>query len=327
MLLRAGIFSRRLSSIVPPPFLYGHRHPLIAGLIRFDDEISNEAQRVLQTAVFSQNNFFSKISTDAVRLVEIVSDETVSKSHNRTLIESGTGVMIKTTLTLPGTEKIPVGISLGFHGVGISNDSKQYHGNQVRTFSNEFLTDSISETNNSGIVLICHDVSDADNNTIDLLPGHEIVAEILDAPIRSSSTSNDTSSYSLVELSSEECAEIYAPCVQFGRELDDTKFLALRSAEGDLICGGSVTANKILTDPFVTLDCPEGEEKRILEIFSKKFIGAKKIVFSSSDKFTANLFPNENVRYVVSAKPVGDITDEQFSLLQRRPWVLQGLLV
>ena len=322
-MLRA-IFSRRFSSVVPPPFLYGHRHPLIAGLIRFDEDISDEAQRVLQTAVFSQNNFFSKISPDAVRVVEIVSDETASKSDNRTLIEAGTGVMIKSSLTLPAGEKLPCGISLGFHGVGISNDAKNYHANQVRTFSNEFLTDSIVE-NSSGIVLTCHEISD-DENTIDLLSGHEIVTEILERSVKSSNI--DSSRYSLVELSTDEVRELYAPCIRFDCEIDGVKFYGLRSEEGLLICGGSLTLQTILSDPFVTLDCPEGDEKNILELFSKKFLGAKKIVFSSSDKFMANLFADADVRYVITGKPVGEgISSEQFSLLQRRPWVLGGLLV
>ena len=319
------IISRRFSSVVPPPFLYGHRHPLIAGLIRFDDEISEEARRVLQTSVFSENKFFSKINPHAVKLVEIVSDETVSKSHDRTLIEAGTGTMIKTAIKFPGrSDHIPCGISLGFRGVGISNDAKLYHANQVRTFTNEFVTENISD---GGFVVTCHEISE-DENVIDLLPGHEIVGEVLEVFLRGGAKIPDNSEYKIVELTGDDFEQIYDPCVRFNSQIDNLRFLGLCADNGTLICGGSVTSENILVDPFVTLGCKEGEEKLMLEIFAKNLLGTKKIVFSSSDKFIANLFPEKNVRYVVSAKPVGDeISDEIFSLLKRRPWVLRGLLV
>lgn len=306
---------RQFSNIVTPPFLYGHRHPKIAGLIRFNEDISSEAQRVLQRAVIAENKFISRLGVDRIDLVEIVSDDTVCKSENANLIESGTGVMISTSVSVGQHTRIPCGISLGHQGVGKRNDSKKYYASQVKTFSDEYLTDRVMEQG-GGCVLSCHKLDDEDeNDVVDLPADHEILTEILEADLQVTRRSD-----TILPLTETDFADIYEPCIRFDPNTDKPPRLVGVYENDTLLYGGSITSENVLVDPFVTLDCPED----MLRDFA---LGTNKIVFSSSDKYIHNLFPDARIRYVVSGKAVGDVTPNLVSLLRNRPWVLRGLLV
>jgi hypothetical protein len=306
---------RQFSTIVTPPFLYGHRHPKIAGLIRFNEDISSEAQRVLQRSVIAENKFISRLDVDRIDLVEIVSDDTVCKSENANLIESGTGVMVSTSLDVAIHTRIPCGISLGYQGVGIRNDSKKYYANQVKTFSDEYLTDRVMEQG-GGLVLSCHKLDDEDeNDVVDLPADHEILTEILEVDLKTTRRSDP-----VVPLTETDSNDIYEPCIRFDPNTDNPPQLVGVYETGTLLYGGSITNENVLVDPFVTLDCPE----HMIRDFA---LGTNKIVFSSSDKYIHNLFPDARIRYVVSGKVVGDVTPNLVSQLRNRPWVLRGLLV
>ena len=320
------------SQIVTPPFLYGNRHPRIAGLIRFDDDLSLEARRVLQNGLLWKNKFFSKINPNSVKFIEIVSDDTVGKSNDPNLIESGTGAIISTDVKFPNqTKNFSCGIAIGFEGVGIYNDSKQYHANQVKTYANEFFLETPpTNADNARLILSCLEISE--DNTVDLLPNHQVLTEVVEVVIPRQKRISNRENYKLKQLEETMYNEIYSPCIIFANQINDseeTKFIGMYDLdEKNLLCGGTIVEGEnLLVDPFVTFDCPEGKETEIFSIFAN-LANVKKLIFSSSDKFMTKLVGSGDVRYVVSGQVLSENgDDEQFvSLLQRRPWVLRGLL-
>ena len=307
------LIRKKFSSVVTPPFLYGHRHPRIAGLIRFNDEISAEAQRVLQRMVFAENKFLTRMNPECIDLVEIVSDDTSSRSDNPNLIESGTGVMIRTNVEVPGHFKIFCGISLGFQGVGIRNDSKKYFANQVRAFSDDYLTDHVIEQG-GGLVLTCHQLDEEEGNIIDLPNGHEVLVDVLEVDLKRCGKTID---HKL--LTNQDFDDLYEPCIRFDPQSADSARLVGVLENDTLLYGGSITSENILVDPFITVDCPEDGHLSL---------PAHRMVFTSSDKYIHKLFPDAKIRYVVTGKVVGDtVSPNLVSLLKNRPWVLRGLLV
>jgi len=268
------------------------------------------------------NKFFKKLivkNEESVKMIEIVSDDTVGRSHNRTLIEAGAGMIIEgLELAVDGGNVGDVGcsISFGFTGIGMSNHSKEYHANQVKVYASEYLADLHA----AHVILSCQ----VPDDIIDLAPGHEFLTEIVRAPL--SSNSSSVESWKLTPMDRSEYMRIFSPFNKFSKPpVDGLNFFSI--IDGDnVICGGALTSDGDLVDPFVTMDCPEGFEINALN-FLGSCLRVKSLYYSSNDKFIDSLFSKREIRYVVSYRAVGIDDPETLYLIGKRPWIFGGLLV
>ena len=305
---------RRVSNlkngIVTPPYLYGSRSPLVAGIIRRNDEISEESKRVLEKSFFSKNDFLlSKVHVDAF---EVVSDESVHRAHDPTHLEAGVGVTVSTRIKI-GNREIPCAIVMNCLHVGVRNDFKNYHANQARLICQDFALDTVGDC---GLVLSVGDnvIKDPFRETC------RIVRVNMKVGPRS-----EESLYAIEKISDLEKIDIFARFITFPDLHESLESFALVDKTDVVICGISrVPGTSGFTDAFVTMDCPTGSEKRMIELLASKIMQGKSssLEFATSDKHIAPLF-DQSQSVSVSAMPVG-LTNTEQEIILRNPMLTSG---
>lgn len=305
--------------MVVPPFMSGIRNPLVAGLIRFNEDVSAEAKKVLSRASQSE-------------CLEVVSDDTLRRAHDRHHIEAGAGLLTKTFLSL-GTDRKSIwcAVAHGFVPVGVNNDSKEFHANQARIVAEYYGEEWVKEAG-GGVVVTAHASADDDSQRIVLSDGFQVVnelVEVTDMPA-SSSLANDIKFVRALDgLLSEEFLTLGEP------QPNSLCHFVLKKSDESIIGGISVcekTGNII--DPFITTDCPEGTEWQMLSavvgLASKESrIRKPKFFLSTNDKYLHQLLRGSGAsivpRVVFSALPLNMNMEDQ-KQLRRLPWLSSSLL-
>jgi hypothetical protein len=304
------VAQRRLFSVVAPPFLYGIRNPLVAGIIRQNDEISTESKKMLN------KHFFARIGGDAtpiVEAVEVVSDDSMHRSHDPTHIEAGVGVIVKTIAHLPRTrEAVPCAIVMNCMHVGVRNDFKNYHANQARVMCEHYAESWVQDEGRGLVVSVGSDVTS------------EGYMHITDSRTCKLQPVEDQENLTLEPVSSDEKSEIFSTHFTLTEPSTSVETVGLVDIESDtLICGASLHGKKMLTDPFITTDCPAGKEVEIMGILARK-LGRVELEFCGNDRFIDSLFPVTSDSVSLSVLPMGLSVEDQENLL-RYPWVTGGI--
>lgn len=310
--------SLRSFSVVAPPFLYGTRNPLVAGLIRTNDEISEESKKMLHKYFFSQCKLIDS-SAHQVEAVEVVSDDSVHRSHDPTHIEAGVGVIIKSLARLANME-IPCAIVMNCMHVGVRNNFKNYHSNQARVMC-QYNAEKWIENDMNGRGLVISVSSDEACQPSES-EGYMEMATVKRSAIVHHKQSK--SSLTMEEIPLEEKEEIFSNHLRI--PILSTKTYGLVDKETDaLLCGFSLIEGNKSTciDPFVTTDCPEGMEHEMMEMAASKY-GIFHMEYCSNDKFIDNLFKNEGETITLSALPIG-LTENEQTVIMKRPWITSGL--
>ncbi len=308
---------KKFSNIVAPPFLYGTRNPLVAGIIRTNDEISNESKRVLDKFFFQRNPFVTQhVDVDAH---EVVSDDSVHRAHDPTHLEGGVGITLTTKIKLPKSkEEIPCAVVVNCTHVGVRNDFKNYHANQARVVCQAFAEKNLGDR---GIVF---SVTDNDQSVGD---GYLPITRLHKVDPKSQKINSHQ--YSVEPISHTEKAQIFSQYNTFPSLMTAVENFALIDKKSDsIICGISrIPETNKLTDPFVTLDCPEGNEKSCLGQLVSEVSRSRSAILevSESDRVIFQLFGSETSGLVVHALPIGLTSEEQTSLL-RGPLCFSGML-
>lgn len=322
-MLRLSLSAR---SVVPPPFLYGIRNPLVSGVIRFNEDISSESKKVLMNEFFNRDNpFVDEIDTDSI---EIVSDDTLPRAHDRNHVEAGAAVLIKTSMSLPTGSTVPCAITWRFVGVGANNDCHLFHSNQARVIGEFYGKKFIGDR---GVVLTVHPV---ESGEVSLSEGHDVVNEILESQL---STNFPIPAYLTVEeLPIPERCAIYTPYIHFPSVLASQhlrSFALIDSKTDAILCGFnavSLAGRTVATDAYVTSDCEIGSERAMIETLASKvaqLTRARRIAlrFSKTDTMLGPLFDSAEVKAVISGVPLGLTWQEQQAVL-RAPWITSGLI-
>lgn len=330
-MLGKGITKKLLFSAkaVPPPFLHGKRAPGIAGLIRLNDEISYESKNVLFKSYFS-NNCFQTDHIGEVESLEVVSDETVRWAHDRTQIEAGAGLLLKTAIHIPSKSPsresviFPCAIVSHFTHIGTSNDNRNYHANQAKEACQLHGEEWIVSTheNKKGLVITAHAVTE--EAPLQVSQGYIALNESRRFTVHAKSSNLRIDKIPPNQKEQLFNQNIYFPLLLKAPVLESF-VLADRSSDS-IICGVSLAktpAGLRAVDPYVTMDCPEGEEKSCLtslvgELASRN--GAKKcdILFSSNDKFLSSILTDNNEdcdSIIFSALPIGLDQDDQHAVI------------
>ena len=283
--------------------MHGVRLPTIAGLIRFNDEVSEEAKRVVLPKFFLGPN---------TELVEVVSDDTAARSHEREHIESGAALWSKMKA---GTT--PVAFVFGAQSIGPTNQNKEYHANQARVAAQTFAEDWLIQ-NGGGLVVIAGNTSLSDPQM------HAINSLVL---VDSIVDDKKDGIWKFEEMKRNEKFAIFSPFIQFDHfdvsetaDMRESKSFAL--TDGDILLGGMTEMKDYLTDVFVTTDCPEGMEKSVIKYMQK--ILKKPIIYSSNDLYLHKLLNGEKC-ITFSALPVGLPISVQKEL-STKPWLSSSIL-
>lgn len=306
-----------LRRLVAPPFLYGTRHPLVSGLIRYNEEMSIASKEVL-----SRLRNAPACKGDEIVGFEIVSDDSVSKAHDKTHIEAGAGIVLKTEIRIPSASNLPCAIVMNFASVGVKNNFSSFHSSQARIYAEQIGEEYLC---NRGVVITQY----TNGEERQVTEGFADVNTVLRVTLRNDEPS--VKDVKMERITAEERNEMMSQYVSFPTR--ERESFILTNGAGDVLCGLSCSgANANFSDPFVTLDCPEGLERKSIEFLAQQIIREKNLSgkptlrFAESDGVIANLFKEGKLVSVLTALPVGLSVTEQQSLV-RAPWAISDLFV
>ena len=299
-----------MKEVVAPPFMYGNRNPSVSGIIRRNDEISDESKRVLSRTFFGpRSNAWRNI--DQIEAVEVVSDESVHRAHDATHLEAGVGVVATTRMN----GDLPTSIVLNCTHVGIGNSFKKFHANQARIACIELAEKQLA---GRGLVLSVARLGEGPLTSDGFM-------EITRLRCVSIKNRVDSEKYATEDLSIDAKRHLFAP-YNYMFDIVNGSSVLIHNETDSIVCGATAVSNGLFTDCFITDDCPRGQEKELIEFFLSRLSGTS-LEISSSDELVSRLFSDETSEgeeLAVSALPVGLTVEEQNHLLQR-PWVFSGL--
>ena len=312
--------------IVPPPFLYGTRNPLVTGLIRFNEEISSESKKLLAKSAL-QNPFIDTCLS--VECIEVISDETVMRAEDKNHIEAGAGVLLKTVVKIPnpsGSVQVPCAIVTGYSHVGENNDFQTFHSNQAKIICEHYGEDWIEKEGGRGVVITVH--GEAPQITQDYMQ----INQVLHADVARDSQPLP-SGMTVEELSKKEKLSIFEGYVGFPAYSGSDNLKSFSLVQHDaILCGVSVFSlghSLIATDAFITTDCPEGSERdnlnRLISHVSRQLKAKKtQMRYMQTDRLIDQAIMGRQSATMLTALPIGLSDMEQLALI-RAPWVTSGL--
>jgi len=300
------------AGVVTPPFLYGARSPLVAGIIRRNDEISDESKKVIEKSFFNRNPFLlDRVHVDAF---EVVSDDSIHRAHDPTHLEAGVGITLTTSVKI-GDREIPCAVVMNCLHVGVRNDFKKYHANQARLICQDFAIESVGVC---GLVLSVGDdvISDRFRDISRIGRVHLTLEK-----------KNADTQYAIEKISNEEKRDIFNRYLTFPNVQDSLETISLIDKSSDsVVCGISVVpGTDRFTDAFVTMDCPSGSERQMIQLLASKITTKRTayLEFATSDKQNAKVF-GEHDSMPLSAMPVG-LTESEQAFIVRNPIVTSGM--
>lgn len=337
-IIRTSVIRRALgNNVVPPPFLFGRRLPQVSGVIRANEELSEESKTVLLKSFFAKFPF-SNHNVAEIDSFEIVSDDTLSLAHDRDHIEAGAGLVVKTAVNIPSRSSgedglvLPCGIVTHCSHIGANNDNQNYHSNQAMAVCQHFAEDWIIKGNTQpqGLIITAHSVSE--QHPLQLSPGYIPVNEVCRYTVQA-----EPSESHLVIKPLTDKVDILKETLHFPLVVNCPSLESFGLIDNTyLLCGLSIlrTSSRLLAvDPFVTTDCPSGEEKHLLtklvgQLAKRNGFKSCDIQYSGNDKFLSSILAPQsttsNHSIVFSALPIGlDHTQQQAII--RTPWALSGL--
>ena len=323
---------------MPPPFLFGRRLPQVSGVIRANEELSQESKAVLVKSFFAKFPF-SNHNVAEIDSFEIVSDDTLSLAHDRDLIEAGAGVVLKTAVHIPSRSSseengvvLPCGIVTHCSHIGANNDNQNYHSNQAMAVCQHFAEEWIIKGNQEqpqGLIIISHSVSE--QHPLQLSHGYIPVNEVCRYTVQAET------SESLVIQQLPDKNDILKQTLHFPLVLSCPSLESFGLIDNTyLLCGVSILRTSfglLAVDPFVTTDCPSGQEKHLLttlvgQLAKRNGFKTCDIQYSGNDKFLSSILAPQSTRsnhsIVFSALPIG-LDHTQQEAIVRTPWALSGL--
>lgn len=297
----------------------------MSGLIRFNEEISSASKSYLAKSAF-KNPFLEDCL--AVDSIEVVSDESVARAEDRTHIEAGVGLLLKTVMRIPTRDgnEVPCAIVPAYSHVGVKNDFQTFHSNQAKIICERYGEEWIEKEGGRGVVFTVH------NEAPQITEGYMQINKVMHADV--SHTARDLPAGMNVEpLSKEEKLAMFAGYVCFPSFSNSGNLKSFALIQNDsVLCGISVyvVGNTLIsTDAFITTDCPDLDGKQNLELLIShvsKSLTTKRaeIRYMQTDKLIGNALKGRASGTMISALPIGLTDNEQLALI-RAPWATSGL--
>ena len=306
---------------MPPPFLYGIRNPLVSGLIRFNEDISKEAKRVITTEYFNK----TLVDLDDCDTIEVVSDDSVARADDPTHIEAGVGVVVKTSIsTGPEQPVVPCGIVSASKPVGERNNSMLFHANQAKTICEYYAREYVGDR---GIILLVKN----DGEKL-ILENNLFKYNFMQKINNFFSQKNEINEFKIDKINNYSFLSNY---IHFPTSLS---LHALIDRSDNIVCGGKCLVEDrklIITDPFVTMDCMEGSEKESFILFAQKVMQCREFARTNSatvryvdnDRIMTDIFGKDESRVIsrFSLQTVG-FSPQEDEVLRRRPWLTSGIV-
>ena len=314
--------------------MYGTRHPRIAGLIRFNEEISHESKRHVFASLFDKNPVVDLLGP--VDTIEVVSDDTVMRSHDRNHIEAGVGVLIKTGLSVPsptGPIEIPCALITNCSHVGATNDCKQFHSNQARVVCEHYGEEWLGTR---GLLVTAHRIGGDDAAEISVSEGSAVVTELYSVDFPITRVDFTHSNLTVESVTARDRINLLSNFVHFPSLLASASvesFALVDPGVDVVLCGVSTVVCKsglVATDAYVTVDCPSGTEEEMLGVIISRLASQKgfnriKLTLSKNDAITTIFNPDRLVTQVVlSAVPIA-LTEMEQRAVMKAPWAMSGL--